>query len=185
MQKVSYKNKLLMILVAVLSAVAGLLVAPTAVGANGITVPDPGIGLQPINIPTFLSLDQIQNFSLLSYFSLIFALVFLGVGMLWVILVIRGALEYLRSEGDEGMIESGMKKIRNVLVSISMLFVFLVAIVFVASFFGIGNFWEWPRSFSLCNGNLSKDPGAYYFRYYLQRASEGASTDQIDRECFN
>lgn len=162
----------------------GSQVFSASAAASGITIPDPGVGLKPITIPTFLSLDQIANFSVLSYFSFLLAIAFLGVMLLWVVLVVRAAIDYLRSQGDEKMIEGSTKRISNVFASVTILFVFIVVITVVANFFGIGNFWEWPKSFSLCNGNLSRDPGAYYFNYFLRRVSEGASSEQIDRECF-
>ena len=91
---------------------------------------------------------------------------------------------YLQSKGDEGMIATSQKKITNVFISISILFVFIVAISVVASWLGVGNFWEWPRAFSYCSSDFSRDPNAYYFQYYLRRSSEGATVEQIDRECF-
>lgn len=138
-----------------------------------------GFGLGEIQIPTFLSLDQVQNFSLLSYAGVLITLVFVAVLLLWVYLVLRGAVDVIRSQGEEGMIEGGKKRISNVLISISVLFVFLVGITLVGSFFGVGNFWEWPKSFSLCT-----DSDNYFFRYVLENADSGKTSAQLEAECF-
>ncbi|MCA9379539.1 hypothetical protein KC640_03855, partial [Candidatus Dojkabacteria bacterium] len=106
-------------------------------------------------------------------------LVFIGVLLLWVYLVLRAALDVVRSQGDEGMIEGGKKRITNVLMSISILFVFLVGITLIASFFGVGNFWQWPKSFSLCTNS-----DTYYFRYALEQADSGKTPEQLEAECF-
>lgn len=176
------RKKLMM---TILMVVAMLAIFSVPVAAQGIVIDNPAdIGLKPITIPTFLSLQQVRNFSLISYISLVLTVICLVIVMIWIVMVIRGALLYLQSKGDEGMIATGQKKITNVFISISILFVFIVVISVVASWLGVGNFWEWPRAFSYCNSDFSKDPNAYYFQYYLKRSSEGATVEQIDRECY-
>lgn len=164
-----------------------LLTAFTAVpiSAQGIVVDNPGdIGLQPITIPTFLSLEAVRQFSPLSYASMLGALIIIIIAMSWVVIVIRAALLYLRSQGDEGMIETSSKKLTNLFISISILFAFCVAISIVASWLGVGHFWDWPKAFSYCSSDFSRDPNAYYFQYFLNRSSQGANIEQIDTECF-
>lgn len=138
-----------------------------------------GFGLGEIQIPTFLSLDQVAHFSILSYVGVLLTLVFIAVLLLWVYLVLKSSVEVMRSQGDEGAIEGSKKRITNVLVSISILFAFLIGITLVGSFFGVGNFWQWPKSFSLC-----KDEETYYFRYALENADSGMSTEQLETKCF-
>lgn len=133
--------------------------------------------LEPIRIPTFFSLDQIKNFSIWSYLSLLFALVFVVVAMMWVILVLRAALEIIGSDGDQGKIKAAQKKVMNVFASIGFIFGFMVVIIIVAGFFGLGNFTDWPRKLSIC------EDGRLYITVALEQPRADEAT--IEQICFN
>lgn len=133
--------------------------------------------LEPIKIPTFFNLDQIKNFSIWSYLSLIFALVFVVVAMMWVILVLRAALEIINSQGDQGKIKAAQKKVMNVFASIGFIFGFMVVIIIVAGFFGLGNFTEWPKKLSIC------EDGRLYITVALEQPRADEAT--IEQICFN
>lgn len=146
--------------------------------AQGLNfTPDDQIGLQTINIPTFFSLDQIQNFSIFSYIALIVSLVFVVIALIWIFLAIQGAVKIINSQGNQDTIQEGAKIFGNVFWSITFLFGFFVVITIVASFFGLGTFWQWPKNLSTCTD------GSFYFVKALEL--ESLDTDQIDRYCFN
>lgn len=154
---------------------------------NSITINDPGgIGLQPIDIPLFLSLEQIDNFSVFSFIGLGLQVLFIGIMLVWVSIVIRSAIKYIQSQGDEGMIAESMKRIRNVLVGIAFTFGVVVVTSLVAAFFGIGNFFDWPKSFSFCDDELTSNSQSYFFQYVLAETSKRpqVTIDQLEQECF-
>lgn len=169
----------------VFGIVVGLNLSVVHVSAQ-LTVKDPtDFGLQAIKLPTFLSLDQIQNFSVLSYVAIVIDLLILVMAVVWVSMVIRGAVQVLRSEGNEEEIGKGRTRITRVLMGISAMFVFVVLISVVASFFGVGNFWEWPKAFSTCKQTSGGVQTYYYFQYSLLPQNSGKPISQIEQECFN
>lgn len=63
-------------------------------------------------------------------------LVFTIIVFYGIFLIIKAALSIIRSEGDSGKIESGIGIIKSVYWGIAMIFIGIVGIVIVLSFFG-------------------------------------------------
>jgi hypothetical protein len=165
----------LAIKLAIFTLLCFTLVAP--VGAQGIDVSAGNdIGLGTITLPTFLSLPEIQNFSFFSYVALLVSLIFIVLALFWIVLIIRGSINIIYSQGNEDQIGAGYKKFGNVFWSITYLFGFFVILNLVAGFFGLGAFWEWPKRLSICNDST----------FYFAKALEVGTTDQeaIDAACF-
>lgn len=146
--------------------------------------PDECINLGPIELPLFVSFEFIENFTIFSYLAVALNFLFLGVGLLWIILVVRAGIEYLRSYGDEGVIGASKKRISAVVASISMLFFSLVLLVLVGSFLGLGNFLSWPKKLSQC------EDGTLYITKALELEAQNKGSQQvtekdIDIACFN
>lgn len=176
--KAHHKLKVLQCVGLVLLLTIILSVAGPRVAAQGLDFDLPAqTDLDPIRLPTFFNLNQIKNFSIWSYLSLVFGMVFVLVALLWVALVVRAAIEIINSQGDQGKIKGAQKKISNVLASISFIFIFLVVIVITAGFFGLGNFVEWPKKLSICEDG----------RLYITVALENPRADEatIEQLCFD
>ncbi len=160
--------------------VYGLLSDPTKIvdtkdPSQGVNANLPGLG--NISLPTFLSLNNIQNFSIWSYASLIGTLVFIALILFWVFLLIRAGVKVIQSEGDPAALVEAQKRFTSVVMGVIFLVGFFVVINIVAAFLGIGNFTEWPKVFSQC-----KD-GTYY---YNKKLSGGyTNSDCVDSACFS
>lgn len=137
-------------------------------------------GLKPITLPFFLNASFINAATPLTYLSLFLNIVYVGIAIMWVFYIIRSALQIVQSQGDDKIIQAAYSKIRNVIVGAASLFLFFAILSIVGAFFGIGNFFEWPKSFSRCSN------GEYYFEVALTNAASvteagGAGVDLI---CF-
>lgn len=137
------------------------------------------INLSSIRIPLFISLEHIQNFSIFSYISLAANVFFLALFLYWVYLVVQAGLSYIRSEGSSDMIGESTKKFGNVVWSIAFLVGFFVILSLVSAFIGVGNVWDWPKSFSKCQDD------SFYYTVYAKGISVGLTEEQIDNLCFN
>ncbi len=140
-------------------------------------------GLGEIEIPIFVSFEYIQNFSPFSYIALVLNILFVAVTILWVALVIKAGVDYIRSQGDEGAITGANKQIGSVFASISILFVSFLLIILVGYFLNLGNFFNWPRVLSIC------DDGTFYITKALEleadnTGDEPLSDEFIGQRCF-
>ncbi len=171
------RRKLLLTLL----ALALLLAMPSVVWAGDIVVDQDYIGLQPVFLPVFLDPDVIRNYSLMSYLGAFATLVFFAVMVLWFILIVRAALQIVAGQGNDDALASGKKKVTNVLVSVSLVFVFMIGLILIASFLGVGPFWEWPKAFSECS---TSSKAKYYFQYALLPENVDLSDEALDRGCF-
>lgn len=175
--RLTKSKKVLLGLVSLLVTVALATLVALPVQAQGLIFdPDQNDGLGAIELPTFFDLDQVQSFSVFSYVAVFLSLFFVGIAVLWVVLAIRASFDWLRSEGDESMIGESKKRFSNVFASITILFVFFIALQLVASFIGLGTIFSWPRQFSICS-----DGKSYLFQ--LQLEVSGTERD-ADSECF-
>ncbi|MEO6728961.1 MAG: hypothetical protein ABIM99_03500 [Candidatus Dojkabacteria bacterium] len=69
-------------------------------------------------------------------------LVFVGIIVISIYIIIRAAVKYIRSEGDESKIQEAQKAIKSVFIGIAALFIGIIGIVIILAFFnvsGIGN----------------------------------------------
>ena len=166
-------------LITILSVLAGFVLAPMAIYAQTNSGPsfDPGLpGLDPIQFPTFLSVDQINHFSVWSWVAIIVSLIFVLMIIFWVILILRAGVSVIQSQGDPAALAKAQQRITNVLIGVVFLVGFFVLINFVAAFLGIGNFTEWPRVFSQCRD------GQYYFNKRL--SGQYANDAAVSSACF-
>lgn len=154
--------------------VVSMFIFPLGVSAQVSFQPEVD-GLQAIELPTFLSLDEVANFSIFSYIALAISLIFVGVSIFWIALVIRAGVTVIQSQGADG-VQEGYKQLGSVFWSVGFLFGFFVVLILVASFFGLGNFLAWPKYLSIC------EDGGFYVTKVLE--SPNASEEQLDNICF-
>ncbi len=101
--------------------------------------------------------------------------------MLWVVIIIRAAIDIVRSQGNEDMIKGSYKKFGNVFWSVTFLIGFVAVLSIVASFFGLGAFWDWPKVFSQCDKGVDNDEVVYYYQRALETQTTG---EDADNACF-
>jgi len=65
-------------------------------------------------------------------------LVFIGIIIISIYIIIRAALKYIRSEGDESKIQEAQKAIKSVFIGIAALFIGIIGIVIILAFFNAG-----------------------------------------------
>jgi predicted cation transporter len=135
-------------------------------------------GLKPITLPFFLNASFINAATPLTYLTLFLNIVYVAIAIMWVFYIIRSAVQIIQSQGDDKIIQEAYKKIRNVLTGAATLFLFFALLSLVGAFFGIGNFFEWPKSFSRCTN------GEYYFEVALTYTSAVTDTRGADIICF-
>ncbi len=67
--------------------------------------------------------------------SLIISLVFIAIILISVFIIIRAAITYIQSQGEEGKIAEAQKAIKSVFIGIGVLFVGIIGLVLVLVFF--------------------------------------------------
>jgi len=70
-----------------------------------------------------------------SFISFALNLIFIGLIILAVFIIIRSAIKYIQSEGNEGKIQEAQKAIKSVFVGIGVLIIGIVGIFIVIAFF--------------------------------------------------
>jgi amino acid permease len=71
--------------------------------------------------------------------SLIVSLVFIAIILISVFIIIRAAITYIQSQGEEGKIQKAQKAIKSVFIGIGVLFVGIIGLILVLVFFnGLG-----------------------------------------------
>lgn len=63
------------------------------------------------------------------------SLIFIGIILLAVYVIVKAAVKYIRSEGDDGKIQEAQKAIKQVFIGIGALFVGLIGLVIIIVFF--------------------------------------------------
>jgi len=66
----------------------------------------------------------------------VLSLVFVGIILVSVFVIIKAALKYIQSEGNQGKVEEAKKAIQNVFVGIGALFVGILGLIIALAFFG-------------------------------------------------
>lgn len=115
--------------------------------------------------PSFL---DPTNFSLISWVTLGMNIFILGLLVYWVILIIGAVIKMIGSLGNAEKIAEAGSQIGAVLKSIAALFIFLLIMILVGNFFGIGNIWDWPNSFRQCSNYGNK----FYFTVALENPGQ-------------
>ena len=69
------------------------------------------------------------------YIKLALNLIFIGIIIIAIYIIIKAAIKYIRSEGDEGKIQESQKAIKSVFIGIAALFVGIIGIIIVLAFF--------------------------------------------------
>jgi heme/copper-type cytochrome/quinol oxidase subunit 2 len=70
--------------------------------------------------------------------NLVVSFIFVGIIIFSIYVIIKAAIKYIRSEGDQGKVEEAQKAIKSVFLGIAALFIGLIGIVIVIAFFGAG-----------------------------------------------
>lgn len=70
-----------------------------------------------------------------SWVNLGITLLFIGIILIAVFIIVRAAITYIQSQGDEGKIAEAQKAIKSVFIGIALLFVGIVGIILVLAFF--------------------------------------------------
>lgn len=63
------------------------------------------------------------------------SLIFIGIIAVAIFIIIKAAIKYIRSEGDEGQVEEATKAIKNVFIGIAALLVGIIGLVIILSIF--------------------------------------------------
>ncbi|MBL8014882.1 MAG: hypothetical protein JNK26_01685 [Candidatus Doudnabacteria bacterium] len=63
-------------------------------------------------------------------------LLFIGIILIAVYIIVKAAITYIQSQGDEGKIAEAQKAIKSVFIGIALLFVGIIGIILVLAFFG-------------------------------------------------
>jgi len=156
-------------------------VTPVLAAGDSVDISGDKIGLGVITLPTFISLDIARNFSIYSWVAFAINIIFWVILMIWVVIIIRAAVDIVRSQGNEDMIKGSYKKFGSVFWSITFLIGFVAVLSIVASFFGLGAFWDWPKVFSKCDENVASGEIVYYYQRVLETQTTG---EDADNACF-
>lgn len=62
-------------------------------------------------------------------------LIFIGIIIISIYIIIRAAIKYIRSEGDDQKIQDASKAIKSVFIGIAALFIGIIGIVIILAFF--------------------------------------------------
>jgi heme/copper-type cytochrome/quinol oxidase subunit 2 len=83
------------------------------------------------------SADQTQSTAetVEGYIQLALSLIFIAIVIIAIYIIIKAAIKYIRSEGDEDKIQDAQKAIKSVFVGIAALFVGIIGLVLVLAFF--------------------------------------------------
>ncbi len=173
--------KKLMIITAANMVLWVALSLPAFAAGDEIVIPGADIGLGSFTLPTFISLDIARNFSIFSWIGLAVSIFFFVILMIWVVIIIRAAVDIVRSQGNEDMIKGSYKRFGSVFWSITFLIGFVAVLSIVASFFGLGAFWDWPKVFSQCDKNVASGEIVYYYQRALETQTTG---EDADNACF-
>lgn len=69
--------------------------------------------------------------------QLLLSLIFVGIIIVAVYIIIKAAIKYIRSEGDESKVKEAQKAIKTVFVGVAALFVGILGIVLILAFFQV------------------------------------------------
>lgn len=70
-----------------------------------------------------------------SWANLGITLLFIGIILIAVYIIVKAAITYIQSQGDEGKIAEAQKAIKSVFIGIALLFVGIIGIILVLAFF--------------------------------------------------
>lgn len=75
----------------------------------------------------------------LSTIQLIVSFIFIAIIAISIFIIIKAAIKYIRSEGDESKVQEAQKAIKTVFIGVAALFVGILGIVLVLAFFQVSN----------------------------------------------
>ncbi|MEO0075445.1 MAG: hypothetical protein ABIK31_04970 [candidate division WOR-3 bacterium] len=144
-----------------------------------INLPNIGNNLESIEIRTFQTPIDISNFSIFSWLSF-FAIIIIAVLVVyWIYLFVRLGIEAIQSEGDKDKLTEVSKKARSILISVVIFFLFPLVLSFIGTVLGVGNIFQWPKMFSVCEETT--DGPIFYYQVFL---GEGESNfERADSLC--
>lgn len=114
------------------------------------------------------------NFSLISWVTFFLNIAIFLVIAYYIFLVIKAAVKIITSQGSPEKLAEGYNQLGSVLKSVAALFVFLLILVLVGNFLGIGAIWQWPKAFSQCGVNRD---GVNEFYFTKQLRNPGQQID--------
>lgn len=73
----------------------------------------------------------------ISLFQLVTSLIFIAIIIIAVYVIVKAAIKYIRSEGDESKVQEAQKAIKTVFIGIAALFIGILGVVLVLAFFQV------------------------------------------------
>lgn len=103
------------------------------------TIPDgtTACGLLGCNL-IGIDISRFDNLNAIGILSLIASLIFIGILVIGIFFIIKGALKIVRSEGDVSKVQEGQNIFRGVFIGIIMIFVGLLGLVLMLAIFQAG-----------------------------------------------
>lgn len=95
-------------------------------------------------------------------------LFFVVLMIIWVGYTLFAAYKIIKSQGDPGAIQQGMKWIKNVWISITVGVIFFIVLSVAGTFFGVGSIAQWHYQLSQCHDSS----GGFYFKDIAMQAGE-------------
>ena len=90
-------------------------------------------------------------YSLLGYIS---SLLFTILLIVWIVVIISGAIKIISSEGAEDKLKEGYGNIKNVFVGLTMGLAFFAVLSLIGTFLGFGNVYQWADKLAMCEGKF-------------------------------
>lgn len=87
---------------------------------------------------------QTATSSVVALVKLGLQLIFVGIIVISIYVIIKAAVQYIRSEGDEDKVKQSQKAIKTVFVGIAALFIGIIGIIIVLAFFQAGGALDDP-----------------------------------------
>lgn len=144
-----------------------------------------GEGLDPITISFFpqVTLIDAEYASFLSWLSFIANIAILVLVLFWLYKIFFAGIEAMRGGGEAEKLVESWKKVRAVLLGVTISFLIPIILSIVGTFLGVGAIWEWPLAFRECKDDR--------YDYYFQALQEWSQTTnvsdpkaEVDSICF-
>lgn len=127
----------------------GAVPAPTPCPSGSVdlgTIPTQG----KICLKIFQPFAGIASRGLISALANLFNIMFLLLFVLWIVTLVISVFSYVRSNGDEGLVEEGQKGITNIFRGITIGFLAFIGVAAAGILFGLGMPYNWPDELAQC-----------------------------------
>ncbi|MCS7316996.1 MAG: hypothetical protein NZZ41_01565 [Candidatus Dojkabacteria bacterium] len=146
-----------------------------------VDIPKLGDGIKDIEIRTFIAPINFESFSLISWVSFLAILITIVAIIYWAFLIIKASIQALQSDGIPDKLQEAYKRIRSLIVSLILSFLFPVILSLVGILFGIGNIFQWPKMFSFCKAARPSEGPIFYYQVFLGEGK--TSYEDTDKLC--